>query len=86
MWVSLKKVVAFWQGKIIVSKSSTDNFWSWSVPAPDWLIFWCENVILPQKNKNENDKKTNFIMKNNNKMAKKYIKIYMKAYEKCPVI
>ena len=30
----------------------------------DWLKFCCENLILGQKKKKQNDKKTNFMMRN----------------------
>ena len=48
--------------KMFSKYSSTDNFLS-PVPVSDWLIFCCGNSMLYQK-KNENDKNTIFLMKN----------------------
>ena len=42
--------------------SSTYNFLL-PIPVSDWLIFYCGIVILTKK-WNENDKNTNFLMKN----------------------
>ena len=47
------------------------NFLS-SVPVSDWLIFCCGNSILHQKKRNENDKNSNFLMKNK-KVPRKYM-------------
>ena len=44
------------------SYSFTDNIWS-PIPISDWLIFYCGNLILHQKKRNQNDKNTHFIMK-----------------------
>ena len=45
---------------------------SWNPPTrvSDWLIFCCGNLMLYQK-RNENDKNTNFVMKNKTKQNKK---------------
>ena len=57
-------------GTSILTYSFTDNFLS-SIAVFDWLIFCCGNLILHQK-RNENDKITNFLIKNK-KMPRKYM-------------
>ena len=57
-----------------LTHSSTDNFGS-PIPVSDWLIFCSGYLMLRQKKKkNENDKKTNFMMKSNKKMPKNVYK------------
>ena len=57
-----------------LTHSSTDNFGS-PIPVSDWLIFCFGYLMLRQKKKkNENDKKTNFMMKSNKKMPKNVYK------------
>ena len=55
----------------VFSNSLTDIFW-WSILASHWLKFCYGNSILYQK-RNESDKKSNLMMKNNKKMPKKHI-------------
>ena len=56
-----------------LTHSSTDNFGS-PIPVSDWLIFCSGYLMLRQKKKNENDKKTNFMMKSNKKIPKNVYK------------
>ena len=57
-----------------LTHSSTDNFGS-PIPVSDCLIFCSGYLMLRQKKKkNENDKKTNFMMKSNKKMPKNVYK------------
>ena len=65
---------------LIYSYSSTDS-WKPPIQVSGWLIFCCGNSILHQK-KNENDKNTNFMMKNKKTKQKKKPKNRIKALSK----
>ena len=52
-----------------VAQSSTD-IWTPPIHVSDWLICCCENLIIYQE-RNENDKKTNFMTKNSKKCLEK---------------
>ena len=52
--------------------SSIDNFFS-PILVSGWLIFHCADLILHQK-RNENVKKTNFLMKSKKKLKKNRLK------------
>ena len=52
--------------------SSTDNFLS-PIPVSDWSIFCCENLLLQQRERNENDETISFMMKKK-KNPQKYLK------------
>ena len=64
--VSMLRFCAFWKNGR--AYNSTDS-WKLSILISDWLKFCCENLILYQKKRNENNKNKTFIMKNKNKKA-----------------
>ena len=51
---------------------STGNF-RLPIPVSDWLIFYRGDLIFHQKEKNENNKNTNFMIKKNKKGQKAFL-------------
>ena len=62
--VSMSRFCALWESGR--AYNSTDS-WKLSIFISDWLKFCCENLILHQKKRNENNKNKIFIMKNKKK-------------------